>query len=227
MNLKFLLKIAICFAFSCNCYAGLITIENDVQDIWWWNGVAEANNTELRTNDVSRSDQRIGVQFNDLSLLDDVIIESAVLQMYRYSGYWGSDADMTIDAYTITSSWHESSLIPNFEEYAIARTTYTDAEAGGWQSWNITELTQGWIMEEVDNNGVMLAGLGDNYFQRFYSSSQTGYGPRLVINTVEVSEPENINMLLLLAVIMLLVNRRQQKVMTKKQVVNSQGRLNQ
>ncbi|PKG80875.1 hypothetical protein CXF85_22495 [Colwellia sp. 75C3] len=69
------------------------------------------NGTELRTNDISKSNQRIGVQFNDLSLLDNLNIESAEIQMYRYAGYWGSDAEMTIDADTITSSWEESSVL--------------------------------------------------------------------------------------------------------------------
>jgi len=215
VSIKYLLKVFIVFIFSINSYAGIITITDDVQDIWWWNGIAESNSTELRTNDVSRSNQRIGVQFNDLSLLDGLIIESAELQMYRYSGYWGSDADMTIDAYSITTSWDESSLIPSFEEYAVASTTYTDEEARGWQSWDITELTQGWMMQEVVNNGVMLAGLGDNYFQRFYSSEHTDFGPRLVINIIEVPEPENITLILLLSYIILLIYRRQQKAVNK------------
>jgi len=184
-------------SFSSLSWAGLITINSDVQDIWWWNGVAESNGTELRTNDVSRSNQRIGVQFNDLSLLDSLNIESAKLQMYRYSGYWGSDADMTIDAYTITSEWNESSHIPNYDGYAVASTIFTDEEARGWQTWDITELVQGWMAEEVVNNGVMLAGLGDNYFQRFYSSQKSGYSPRLVINTFEVSEPPTLFIYLL------------------------------
>ena len=157
--IKSILKGLAVFLFSIHSYAGIITITDDVQDIWWWNGVAESNGTELRTNDVSRSNQRIGVQFNDLSLLDDLIIESAELQMYRYSGYWGSDADMTIDAYAISSSWNEFSLIPSFEAYAVATTTYTDEKARGWQSWDITELTQGWLMEEVVNNGIANKGV--------------------------------------------------------------------
>jgi len=201
------------FVFSIHSYAGIITITDDVQDIWWWNGVAESNGTELRTNDISRSNQRIGVKFNDLSLLGDLIIESVELQMYRYSGYWGSDADMTIDAYAISSSWNELSLIPRFEEYAVASTTYTDKKARGWQSWDITELTQGWLMEEVVNNGFMLAGLGDNYFQRFYSSEYIGFGPRLVINTIEVPEPKNITFILLLGYITLLIYRCRSKAL--------------
>jgi len=209
--IKSILKGLAVFLFSIHSYAGIITITDDVQDIWWWNGVAESNGTELRTNDVSRSNQRIGVQFNDLSLLDDLIIESAELQMYRYSGYWGSDADMTIDAYAISSSWNEFSLIPSFEAYAVATTTYTDEKARGWQSWDITELTQGWLMEEVVNNGVMLAGLGDNYFQRFYSSEYIGFGPRLVINTIEVPEPKNITLIPLLGYITLLLYRCRKK----------------
>lgn len=182
---------------STSSFAGLITIDNDVQDIWWWNGIAEANGTELRANDVSRSDQRIGVQFNDLSSLNGLKVVSAELQMYRYSGYWGSDADMTIDAHAMTTSWDESSNIPNYDSHATGSTTYTDAEAKGWQSWNLTELVQGWLMDEVENNGVMLAGVGDNYFQRFYASEKAGYGPRLVINTIEISEPSTLFIYLL------------------------------
>jgi len=186
--------------FSTFSIAGLVTIDSDVQDIWWWDGVAESNDTELRSNDVSKNNQRIGVQFNDLSSLDNIEIVSAELQLYRYSGYWGSDADMTIDAYAITSYWNETSIIPSYDSYAIASTTYTDAEARGWKSWDITELMQGWMMEEVDNHGVMLAGLGDNYFQRFYSSEYLGFGPRLVINVVEVAEPPTIFLYLLIIV---------------------------
>ncbi len=210
---RMVLAVILCAAlvFAKPSFAGLITIDNDVQDIWWWSGVAQSNDTELRTNDVSTSDQRIGVQFINLSVLDNIKIVSAELQMYRYSGYWGSDADMTIDAYMINSSWHESSAIPSYDSYSIASTTYTDSEARGWQSWDLTELVQGWMMAEVDNNGVMLAGLGDNYFQRFYSSEYIGFGPRLVINTVEVPEPENISIIFLLGFILLSVIKRCQK----------------
>jgi len=188
-------------------FAGLMTIEHEVQDIWWWNGTPESNGTELRTNDVTKSNQRIGVQFNDLTALAGLKITSVELQLYRYSGYWGSDADMTIEAYKIMSSWHESSLIPSYDNYPVTSTTYTDAEARGWQSWNITELVQGWVAGEVVNNGVMLAGIGDNYFQRFYSTKWAGYGPRLIISTVEVPEPKNI-IILLSAYMMFLISRR-------------------
>ncbi|KGJ97443.1 DNRLRE domain-containing protein [Colwellia psychrerythraea] len=119
---------------------------------------------------------------------------------------------MIINAYTITSSWDELSTMPSYDSYSIVSTTYTDAEARGWQSWDLTELVQGWMMAEVDNNGVMLAGLGDNYFQRFYSSEYIGFGPRLVINTVEVPEPENITMTFLLGFILLSVIKRRQKI---------------
>jgi len=194
-------------AWSSPSFASLITIDKNVQDVWWWNGIAEANSTELRTNDVSKSNQRIGVQFNDLSSLAGYKITSAELQLYRYSGYWGSDADMTIDAYAITSAWHESSIIPSYDSYAIATTTYTDSEAKGWQSWDLTELIQGWMAEEVVNNGVMLAGIGDNYFQRFYSSEKIAYGPRLIINTIEVPEPKHITTMLLLGFVLLFFSR--------------------
>jgi len=198
--------------FSTPSLAGLITIEHDVQDIWWWNGMPEANDTQLRTNDVSRSNQRIGVKFNDLTSLNNVKIASAELQVYRYSGYWGSDADMTIDAYGITSSWNESSMIPSYDSYPVTSTTYTDVEARGWQSWDLTELVQGWMMEEVENNGVMLAGIGDNYFQRFYSTEKAGYGPRLVMKTIEVAEPKNITIAILLVYILFLVSRRRRLI---------------
>ncbi|KGJ97444.1 hypothetical protein [Colwellia psychrerythraea] len=85
MNNIFGIKLAVilCAAlvFSKPSFAGLITIDNDVQDTWWWSGVVQSNDTELRTNDVSKSDQRIGVQFNNLSALDNIKIVSAELQM--------------------------------------------------------------------------------------------------------------------------------------------------
>jgi hypothetical protein len=204
---SFVIKIILSCSISMNCFAGIITIDHDVQDIWWWNGVAQKNGTELRTNDVSYSNQRVGVQFNDLRQLSGIEILSAEIQLFRYSGYWGSKADMTIDAYTINSLWDESSNIPSYDSYAITTTTYTDSDAYGWKSWEITELTKAWMMEEVVNNGVMLAGLGENKFQRFYSSEYAGFGPRLIINTVEVPEPSTLLMFLCSGVMLLNLKR--------------------
>jgi len=203
-----LFKIITIFGFSVSCHADLIIIDYNVQDTWWWNGTAQTNSTELRTNDVGFSDQRIGVQFNDLTALNSLVIESVELQLYRYSGSWQSDEDMTINAYAATSSWDESSLIPSYYEQEIASTTYTDAEANGWKSWDITELAIAWMQEEVENNGIMLAGIGVNYFQRFYSSEYTGFSPQLVINTVKAPEANSIYIFLLSLTMLLMFSRK-------------------
>ncbi len=188
--------------------AGIITIDYDVQDIWWLNGQAKTNNTELTTDDVNISDSRIGVMFTDLSSLEGYQIQSAELQMYRYIGGFLPN-DMTINLFNITESWSETSVVPSFDDYAVTSLTFGVNEARGWHLWNITELVQGWLFEEVINNGVMLAGSGENRFQKFYSSEKVGFSPKLVINVVDVPEPSTWVLMILCLLFFYIENRKQ------------------
>jgi len=187
--------------------AGLITISDDVQGTWWSNGVAQSQNDELRLNRIDLYDQRIGVQFNDLSLLDGVEVLSAELQMYRYYGYNNGESAI-INAYSIEDNWSENSNQPSAYYDAIDSLNFDSTRANnGWFSWNITDLLTAWLQEEVVNNGVMLWGTGDASFQKFYSSRYDGYSPKLVITTKDIPEPISIHLILLLGLLSLFYSR--------------------
>jgi len=193
--------------------AGLITIDQDVQDTWWRDGQGLPNGdrpygkVELRTNRVDKYNQRIGVQFNDLSILQDLDIISAEFQLYRFSGANYREATYTsLQLHSISQQWQESSSLPLFERGYIDEVTIDSRMSRNlYLSWDITELLNAWLQDEVINNGVLLQGVGNAHFQRFYSSEKAGFGPRLVINTADVSEPKTI-FILILALVLLCCN---------------------
>ena len=192
-------------------FAGVITIDYGVQDNWWQDGIAQGNNNELRLNRIDQYDQRIGVQFTDLSALAGQMIVSAELQLYRYYGQASQDPLMAdIEAYEITESWQVDDAMPETApEYFAVESFYSERSENGWHSWDISDLLINWLIDPNSNNGVMLWNTGDAYFQKFYASENVGFGPKLVVTTeaVAIEEPQ-LTLLFLFIILSLLWRKR-------------------
>ena len=148
----------------------------NVKDTWVGTGILydipHGDWGELRVNQTIAYDQRILIEFTDLSALSSAAtINSAKLGLYRY------DADpsgntLTFDAYQITSSWAENltySGLPSFNSTAESSVTVSGT-ADVWYEWDITNLVQKWIDGSAANYGIVIFDYGTGNFQRFVSS---------------------------------------------------------
>jgi len=145
----------------------------DVKDTFVWDNEDYSHGDwgELRANDTSTWEQRILIEFIDLSALSSAAtINSAKLGLYRYDAY-NSDS-LILDAYQITSSWAESvtySTQPSYNSTAESSVTVSGTSPT-WYEWDITNLVQQWVDGSATNYGVAIYNHGTGYFQRFVSS---------------------------------------------------------
>lgn len=163
--------------------AAVVTIQPgpaDGKDTWIWASQdwSHADWGELRTNQLSAHDQRILIEFTQLSSLvpSGATVTSAVLGLYRYAAY--DNSSLTLDARRITSAWVESvtwSTAPTFSGSVESSVT---TSVNGWYQWDLSSLVQEWVDGSALNYGVGVYDHGSSYFQRFVSS-----------NNVEATEP--------------------------------------
>ncbi len=124
---------------------------------------------ELRASETSTYDQRILIEFTDLSALSSAAtINSAKLGLYRYDAI--NDDPLTLDAYQITSSWVENVTYSTQPSYNSTIESSVTVTADGRYEWNVTNLVQQWIDGSATNYGVAIYNHGTGYFQRFVSS---------------------------------------------------------
>jgi len=185
--------------------AALITISNDVQDVWWSFGIAQSNNSELRLNNNNPYDQEVGVRFNDLSALSGMKIISAEIQMYRYLGEGSRDPKQAkIEVHEIINNWSESSMMPDTDEIILDEVVFlSERSQNGWHSWDITSLAADWVNGITDNNGLMFFGSGEASYQKFYSSEHASFGPKLVVEAIAVDVPEPKTLLIMMLALFL------------------------
>jgi len=125
----------------------------------------------LLANESSHTDQRVLIEFTDLSALSSAAtINSAKLGLYRYDTPSGDP--VTLDAYQITSSWAETvtySTKPTFSS-TIESSVTLSGTADGWYEWDVTNLVQQWIDGSIPNYGVAIFDHGTGIGQWFVSS---------------------------------------------------------
>ncbi len=146
----------------------------NVKDTFIWNveDFSHGDWGELRANDTSTWNQRILIEFTDLSALSSAAtINSAKLGLYRYEAD-PSGNSVTLDAYQITSSWAENvtySTQPSYNSTVESSITVS-CTADGWYEWDVTNLVQQWIDGSATNYGVAIFNHGTGFYQRFVSS---------------------------------------------------------
>jgi len=148
---------------------------SNVKDTWVGTGIYDIPHGdwgELRVNQAIAYDQRILIEFTNLSALSLAkTINSAKLGLYRYEAD-PSGNPLILDAYQITSSWAEDltySGLPSSNSTAESSVTVSGT-TDGWYEWDVTNLVQQWIDGLVPNYGVAIYNQGTGLYQRFVSS---------------------------------------------------------
>jgi hypothetical protein len=146
----------------------------DIKDTWVFDlqDYSHGDYGNLLANDISIFDQRILIEFTDLSALSSAAtINSAKLGLYRYDTH-SSGNPVTLDAYQITSSWAENvmySTKPTFSSTVESSVTLSGT-ADAWYEWDVTNLVQQWIDGSIPNYGVAIFDHGTGLRQNFVSS---------------------------------------------------------
>ena len=163
---------------SATVKADIVTIQPGAdtgKDTWIWNAedYSHGGTGELRTNRIGTYDQRILIEFTDLSGLSLAgTITSATLNLYRYGG--DSPTGLLTEAHQITSAWTEDvaySARPSINSAVEASLNVT---GNGWYAWDVTSLVQKWLDGTAPNYGLALYGTGgSSFYQRFVSSDNT------------------------------------------------------
>ena len=193
-----------------NSLGAMITLQPsaaDLKDTWIWDteDFSHGGERELRVNDTDSFDQRVLIEFSDLSAIPGTAtINSALLMLYRYDGS-SAGTFVELSAFEITSAWAESvtfSTAPSIS--ATAEDVINVSNVDGWYSWDLTSLAQEWVDGAAANNGVMIynsSGTANTFFQRFASADIGGPGdgpshpgaaftPKLVIDYSPIVVPE-------------------------------------
>jgi hypothetical protein len=145
----------------------------DIKDTWVYDNedFSHGDWGNLLANNVSVWDQRILIEFTDLSALSSgATINSAKLGLYRYD--WKDGLPVILDAYQITSSWAESvtfSTQPTYNSTVESSVTISGTDVG-WYEWDVTNLVQQWIDGSIPNYGVAIFDHGSGLRQNFVSS---------------------------------------------------------
>lgn len=149
---------------------------SNVKDTWVWDDpvwdVPHGDWGELRANQTTAHDQRILIEFTDLSALSSAAtINSAKLGLYRYDAYFTGNP-VTLDAYQITSSWAENITYSGLPSYnsTVESSVTVSGTAGVRYEWDITNLVQQWVEGSATNYGAVIFNHGTGFFQRFVSS---------------------------------------------------------
>jgi hypothetical protein len=147
---------------------------SDLKDTWVYDqeDFSHGDWGELRANQTTAYDQRILIEFTDLSALPSAAtINSAKLGLYRYDAYFTGNP-VTLDAHQITSSWAENvkySTQPSYNS-TVESSVLVSGTADGWYEWDVTNLVQQWVDGSATNYGVAIYNHGTGYYQRFVSS---------------------------------------------------------
>jgi hypothetical protein len=150
----------------------------DIKDTWVYDNEDYSHGDwgNLLANELSTWDQRILIEFTDLSALPSgATINSAKLGLYRYDAHPSGDP-VTLDAHQITSSWAESvaySTQPSYNS-TIESSVTLSGTADGWYEWDVTNLVQQWVDGSIPNYGVAIFDHGTGLRQNFVSSDNIG-----------------------------------------------------
>jgi hypothetical protein len=129
------------------------------------------------------------VQFDEISLPTDAIIDKAIFKFYIYERLYADKAKVNLGP--ITSTWSENSLTWN-DKPTINQTLALEAEvdltSDGWKEINLTNLAKKWTDGSLEQKGIFLYPLGylygaseTEYAFTFKSKAVAGLMPRLEI----------------------------------------------
>jgi len=111
------------------------------------------------------------VQFEELILPANAIIDKALFKFYLYEGLYADKAKVNLGP--ITSTWSENSLTwenkPTINQ-TLAIEAEIDLTSHGWKEINLTNLAKQWTNNTLEQKGLFLYPLG-----YLYGASETEY----------------------------------------------------
>jgi hypothetical protein len=155
------------------------------------------SNSYIRVMNTSSGNRRTLIQFELTSLPEDDMIIDAHVWLYRYGGSLTDSA--TTNVHKLTQSWTETGATwdtydgtndwPANNDGGDYDTSIEDTEvvfAGmdRWYSWDITDLTKGWVNGTYQNYGMVFVADFDTDYHRFLTSdylSNPSLRPKLVV----------------------------------------------
>jgi predicted RNA-binding Zn-ribbon protein involved in translation (DUF1610 family) len=155
-------------------------------------------NSYIRVMNTSSGNRRTLIQFDLSSLPEYDMIIDAHVWLYRYGGSLTDSA--TTNVHRSTQSWTETGATwdtydgindwpanNNGGDYdtSIEDTEVVFAGMDRWYSWDITDLTKGWVNGTYQNYGMVFIADFDTDYHRFLTSdylNNPSLGPKLVVN---------------------------------------------
>ena len=123
------------------------------------------------------------IRFDIPSILDGTTVTDATLGLYLYSSF--VDPGTKINIHKVTSSWDESTELPNAPLYDsipllsfaplehVGEPDYMGGKAPYWVELDITGAFTNWLNGTWDNYGILLEIAGNETTVLFYSSDYT------------------------------------------------------
>ena len=151
------------------------------------------NDKYLEETSVASQRDRILIKFDLSTLPLGVIVDSAVFEIYLD---WKQGPNRTVEAHALTRDWTEDGVTWNSYDGTTAWQTaggdYEETIAAsfdvsgiGWNSFNITNLAQGWASNKYPNYGIILlspiASSNQKYTYLSSDSNDPVYHPKLTI----------------------------------------------
>jgi hypothetical protein len=175
-----------------------VTLQGGSEDTYLYQYAATSNYCLEPLISVGYKQQNAGlVRFDVSSIEADVTVVEATLQLYVAG--WGG-ADITVGAYGITrtvrvceATWGEAQAGESWglggandgktDRRSAAESTVTTSGPLKWYSFDVSDLVQGWVSGELENNGVLLRAAYSMGSFRFASAENgnAGLRPRLII----------------------------------------------
>jgi hypothetical protein len=111
------------------------------------------------------------IQFSELNLPSDAIIDKALFKFYIYERLYADHAKVNLGP--ITSTWSENSLTWNNKptiNQSLAIEAEVDLTSDGWKEINLTNLAKKWAEGSLEQKGIFLYPLG-----YLYGASETEF----------------------------------------------------
>lgn len=166
---------------SCSVSADTYS-ETPVADTWVWEGTGPwGAEMTLRTNIAIYVDQEIVIAFDLSSIPAGSMVNTAILNVYRYDGDPGSALEC--DLFRVTEYWEEPSLVDSIDHDDGFSYDQIVVSSSSWYTFDITQLAQEWIDGTYDNYGLVFYGTGGTgSYQYFRSREAATEKPHLEID---------------------------------------------
>ena len=185
-----------------------VILQPSVSDTWINTDVTTTNyGTAVNFRTGYKRKYKTLIKFDASSIPSSSTVSSATLSLYS-NGWSGAGASLIVETYKILRGWDESTAtwvkatsVVNWatggcdavtDRDQTAESTKTVNAINTWWDWTVTNMTQAWVTNPANNNGVILIPTDSGDVDNFYYASReaSSNNPKLtVIYTTAGSAP--------------------------------------